>query len=418
MKLIQRISIYQLIILSICVFMTSQLQAATCFPGTPTTVAPGGTVAVTSTITVFNSTERGGSATADRDAVDLQDDTWVTAASANGLGLQTRWSPTAAVASTTSPITLFSSINTTSVTAQLKNMNGLEDTVNGGPCDGGTAGSAGVETNSTNQLQDSSPMPTSLFVTPPASAYFWNEGGGATTNRNAVVFTFSQPVKAFGTWFGDLETRTDNSPFGGRPAIVRLLDAAGNRIGEDVKIQGTTSESDTVCGSDGTAPTHVACGNRVTRWIGFVDNSSNTLNSPTTLAVVKSMVVVVGDDDDSNPVDGGDGTTVDGNTEHLSFVGATLRELTPTAASGSIVGRAMTSNRRGILNATITLTDTVTGEVRTARTNSFGYYHFDDVAVGSFYILTANRKGYTFANNTQSLQLFSDSETINFVANP
>ncbi|MEP7037147.1 MAG: carboxypeptidase-like regulatory domain-containing protein, partial [Acidobacteriota bacterium] len=59
-----------------------------------------------------------------------------------------------------------------------------------------------------------------------------------------------------------------------------------------------------------------------------------------------------------------------------------------TAAPVSIGGRVMTMSGRGIANVRLTLTD-ANGQVRTARTTSFGYYHFDDVRAGETYILSA-----------------------------
>jgi uncharacterized delta-60 repeat protein len=49
--------------------------------------------------------------------------------------------------------------------------------------------------------------------------------------------------------------------------------------------------------------------------------------------------------------------------------------LAPTAASVSISGRVRTSNGRGLLNATVSLTDNE-GITRTTRTKSFGYFRF------------------------------------------
>ena len=110
-----------------------------------------------------------------------------------------------------------------------------------------------------------------------------------------MLFDFSEPVTAFGAWFGDLETSPN-----GTSAIVRLLDASGNRIGDDIVVPPTIDPSQ--CG----AASFRGCGNRTTRWIGFVDDASQ----------VKQMLVVVGDD--------AAGET--GNREHLSFIGATLAE--------------------------------------------------------------------------------------------
>ncbi|CAN5247771.1 hypothetical protein BH10ACI1_BH10ACI1_11670 [soil metagenome] len=67
----------------------------------------------------------------------------------------------------------------------------------------------------------------------------------------------------------------------------------------------------------------------------------------------------------------------------------------------------------GISGARVLLTDTI-GNVREARTSSFGYYRFADVAVGETYVLTATRKGYEFI--TQIVSVNEEFSDINFVA--
>jgi hypothetical protein len=90
--------------------------------------------------------------------------------------------------------------------------------------------------------------------------------------------------------------------------------------------------------------------------------------------------------------------------------------VTPTAATVSISGRVMTSNRRGIRNVRLSLTDS-SGLVRTATTTSFGYYRFDDVQAGETYILSAIGKRYTFSQPVQVLNITGDTSEVNFIAN-
>jgi uncharacterized repeat protein (TIGR01451 family) len=187
-----------------------------------------------------------------------------------------------------------------------------------------TAGSAPAISFS-DTLQSSAPRPASLYNNTDQPGY-WNETNAGATNdgkRNAVRFTFDQPIKAFGAWFGDLETRTDGN---GPPAILRLLDAAGNRIGADIVIAPNTlydaiapdpeTVNQSVCG--GSANTEPGCGNQSTRWISFVDSSA--------VPRVKHVLVIVGDDD------GAVGTN-DGDSEHLSFIGANV----PVATSPTVL---------------------------------------------------------------------------------
>lgn len=79
-----------------------------------------------------------------------------------------------------------------------------------------------------------------------------------------------------------------------------------------------------------------------------------------------------------------------GYADNLSFM------LTaPTAAAVMVSGRVRSPKGRGISNAVVYLTDT-NGNSRTARTNNFGYYVFQDVEVGETYILNAYSKQYQF----------------------
>jgi uncharacterized repeat protein (TIGR01451 family)/fimbrial isopeptide formation D2 family protein len=250
---------------------------------------------------------------ATRSLVDTLDDAWRTATGGSSSGTVQPW-----FGSNSSPgsVNSFryldpSTSSNVNATVQLVQVN-----ING------TTTCAGVSsTTSSNpllgtgaSLQDSSPRPASLYSTANQPA-FWNQTivSGNDGRRFAVRFTFDQPVKSFGAWFGDLETRSVN----GTPAVLRLLDAFGNRIGNDISIQpttlydGTPPDPETInqnqCGNvvgGGFSPTNIGCGNSSTRWVGFVDSSSTPR--------VSQVKVIVGDDDFND----------DGDTEILSFIGA------------------------------------------------------------------------------------------------
>jgi predicted outer membrane repeat protein len=85
----------------------------------------------------------------------------------------------------------------------------------------------------------------------------------------------------------------------------------------------------------------------------------------------------------------------------------------PTAASVSVSGRVLTPTGSGLTNAMVMLTDTA-GNTRIARTSSFGYYHFNDVAVGETYIFTVVSKRYQFA--PQVVNVMEDLTELNFTA--
>ena len=90
----------------------------------------------------------------------------------------------------------------------------------------------------------------------------------------------------------------------------------------------------------------------------------------------------------------------------------------PTAAEASVTGRILTDSGRGISRTNLTITDSQSGENKYAITNPFGYYRFDGLATGHFYILTVRNKRYTFQQNSQSFQLNDNLDGVDFTANP
>jgi hypothetical protein len=100
----------------------------------------------------------------------------------------------------------------------------------------------------------------------------------------------------------------------------------------------------------------------------------------------------------------------------LSVTGATQPN-GPTAAHVSVGGRVVNAIGRGIYGVRVSIAGS-TGETRTAMTNPFGYYSFDDVEVGQGYTLQVSDKRYQFTNPTQFITVFDAVEDLNFVAEP
>jgi hypothetical protein len=84
------------------------------------------------------------------------------------------------------------------------------------------------------------------------------------------------------------------------------------------------------------------------------------------------------------------------DTMSISAVSLNITQAAPTAGDGFITGKVVSSNGRPIAKAIIYLTDTNNNETYTAITNPFGYFRFKDLAVGNFYIMTVNKKGFNF----------------------
>jgi hypothetical protein len=89
-----------------------------------------------------------------------------------------------------------------------------------------------------------------------------------------------------------------------------------------------------------------------------------------------------------------------GNTAALTGTPYTLdvsglRLNAPTAAAVTVAGRVVTSAGTGIANTSVKISGS-NGFVQTARTNSFGYYHFSGVTAGETYVVSVTAKGYRF----------------------
>lgn len=85
----------------------------------------------------------------------------------------------------------------------------------------------------------------------------------------------------------------------------------------------------------------------------------------------------------------------------------------PTAAAVAISGRVMTPTRRGISQATVTLVEP-SGNIRTVRTNAFGYYRFDDLEAGQTARISVTSKRYRFS--TQVVNLLDSVTDVDFIA--
>lgn len=64
----------------------------------------------------------------------------------------------------------------------------------------------------------------------------------------------------------------------------------------------------------------------------------------------------------------------------------------------------------------ISLTNGMTGEVRNALSNSFGYYRVDDLAVGELYLINATHKRYQFVDGQRTISLEDNLDGYDFVA--
>lgn len=89
--------------------------------------------------------------------------------------------------------------------------------------------------------------------------------------------------------------------------------------------------------------------------------------------------------------------------------------LAPTAGEASISGSVTSNTGRGMKGITVTLQNASASEFRSAVTNAFGYYTFDNLEVGSFYVLSVENKRYHFSNSPFAFTLNEDLASVAFV---
>ncbi len=82
------------------------------------------------------------------------------------------------------------------------------------------------------------------------------------------------------------------------------------------------------------------------------------------------------------------------------------------AATVAISGRVTTPSGAGLRNSTVVLTDSM-GVRRTATTSSFGFYQFENVAVGASYVISILSRSYRFAPRT--VQVTDSLTNVDFV---
>lgn len=85
----------------------------------------------------------------------------------------------------------------------------------------------------------------------------------------------------------------------------------------------------------------------------------------------------------------------------------------PTAAAVPVSGKVLTTKGTGIARALITMTDD-RGNTFTTRTNTFGFYKFENVAAGQSYVFSITSKNYNFEQ--QIVPVLETVSELNFYA--
>jgi hypothetical protein len=144
-----------------------------------------------------------------------------------------------------------------------------------------------------------------------------------------------------------------------------------------------------------------------------IDRSTNTQVVVSTAVGQPSGVVVKRSTNEYFSVDGlgvtvykttaAGTTTVAGTGDNLTDpYGVAIVSAVPTAAGVSVSGRVMGRDGFGIRNAVVSLRSP-SGEILTAVSNSFGFYHLTGVQAGGTYILMASARGFGFPSRVISV---------------
>jgi hypothetical protein len=88
-----------------------------------------------------------------------------------------------------------------------------------------------------------------------------------------------------------------------------------------------------------------------------------------------------------------------------------------TAANATISGRLTTSDGTPVNGGIVSLSGG-NGESRTAMSNPFGYYVFNDVPTGLTYVIGATSRRYFFPDSPVAITLSGDLTNVNFQASP
>jgi hypothetical protein len=99
------------------------------------------------------------------------------------------------------------------------------------------------------------------------------------------------------------------------------------------------------------------------------------------------------------------------------FDDISVQNFTPTAANVQVGGRVVTAGGAGIAKTLVSMTG-AGGDTRTTLTNVFGYYSFDEVAVGQSYVVSVSNKRYQFSNPTRIVTVEDTLTDLDFTALP
>jgi hypothetical protein len=101
------------------------------------------------------------------------------------------------------------------------------------------------------------------------------------------------------------------------------------------------------------------------------------------------------------------------NPSNWALAAISIKQSNPTAAAVTVSGRVLNFSGRGVSRARVTITDS-NGVTRSAITNFFGYFRFEEVTAGETYIFNVSAKLYSFS--PQIVTVNENITELNFIA--
>jgi hypothetical protein len=84
--------------------------------------------------------------------------------------------------------------------------------------------------------------------------------------------------------------------------------------------------------------------------------------------------------------------------------------------TGSIAGRVVSANGRGVRRASVTVMNLNTLESQTRITNDFGYYKVDNLPIIDLYLVVVRSKSYSFLPDNRLVEFSGVEHTVNFTS--
>lgn len=233
---------------------------------------------------------------------------------------------------------------------------------------------------------------------------------GVTGNRNVRAISFTGTH----SWLGDTEIRIYPPGVAAPPSTTGSVVISSPPDGRACNYSGTYRFSDQAAQSIDAAT--VGCADATNLAPG--DYRTSTYGGGTNPGPVTSLTTTFGLRTPAQ-INGNwlvcmfDFAAPDGGV----IASTSIQFAVPSAAGASIGGRVSDGKGYAIAGATIMLTD-AQGASRTVKSNTFGFYRFDDLPVGQNYVLSVSSKRYSFDDPQRVVNLSESITDMDFVAVP